>query len=230
MPPATYKDLCIDAAEPVRLGAFWAEALGWRLHEHDDGDADLRDAAGRVHFWVNRVPEPKSVKNRLHLDVRAASVEDVLALGATRAAEQPEHGRWTVLHDPDEQELCVFVADPADGRFQELVWDCGPQPQDAARTARWWAEVLGARAVEQDGWTRVVEVPEAPFDGMAFIPVPEPRTTKNRVHVDVLSDDVAALVDRGATVLRPKGDDRLASHVLADPDGNEFCVFDRPVV
>ena len=48
------------------------------------------------------------------------------------------------------------------------------------------------------------------------------------MHVDVLSDDVAGLVARGATVLRPKGDDGLAWHVLADPDGNEFCVFDRP--
>lgn len=45
MPPATCKDLCIDAADPVRLGAFWGALLGWEL----------------------RVPEPRTVKNRLHL-------------------------------------------------------------------------------------------------------------------------------------------------------------------
>jgi predicted enzyme related to lactoylglutathione lyase len=229
MPPATYKDLCIDAADPVRLGRFWGAVLGWELNEHDDGDADLRDGAGRVQVWLNRVPEPRTVKNRLHLDVRAASVEQVLGLGATRAAEQPPHGRWTVLHDPDGQELCVFVEDPAAGRFQELAWDCGPAPADATRAARWWAGVLGARVVEHDGWTQVLDVAGAPFGGMAFNPVPEPRTAKNRVHVDVLADGTDELVARGATVLRPKGDDGLGWHVLADPDGNEFCVFDRPV-
>ncbi len=131
-----------------------------------------------------------------------------------------------MLHDPDGQELCVFPDGPRG--LQELAWDCGPDLADATRAATWWAEVLGARVVEQDGWTQVVDVPQAPFTGMAFNPVPEPRTTKNRVHVDVLSDDVPGLVRRGATVLRPKGDDGLAWHVLADPDGNEFCVFDRP--
>ena len=68
---------------------------------------------------------------------------------------------------------------------------------------------------------------QAPFTGMAFNPVPEPRTTKNRVHLDG-ADDEAGLVARSAPVRRPKADDGLAWHVLADPDGNEFCVFDRP--
>jgi catechol 2,3-dioxygenase-like lactoylglutathione lyase family enzyme len=228
--PATYKDLCVDAADPVRLGRFWSAVLGWRLHEHDDGDADLRDADGRVQVWLNRVPEPRSVKNRLHLDVGARSVQDLLALGATRAADQPDHGRWTVLHDPDGQELCVFVDDdPSRDGLQELAWDVSPALPDATRAARWWAEVLGARVVEHDGWTQVLDVPGAPFSGMAFNPVPEPRTAKNRIHVDVLADGVEELVARGATVLRPKGDDGLAWHVLADPEGDEFCVFDRPV-
>jgi len=55
--------------------------------------------------------------------------------------------------------------------------------------------------------------------------VPEPKTTKNRVHVDVTTDDLAALVAHGARVLRAKGDNELPWTVLADPDGNEFCAF-----
>lgn len=229
MPLATYKDLCIDAADPVRLGAFWGAVLGWELEEHDDGDADLRDATGHVHIWLNRVPEPKTVKNRLHLDVRAASVDDVLALGATLAADQPGHGRWTVLHDPDGQELCVFVrSDPSDlaRPFEELAFDTGPTPADAHRIATWWADLLGATVQGCDGFTEVRDVPGAPFPSMAFAPVPERRTAKNRVHVDLLSDDVGAIVACGATVLSVPANDELGWHVLADPDGNPFCVFD----
>jgi hypothetical protein len=59
---------------------------------------------------------------------------------------------------------------------------------------------------------------------MAFNKVPEPKTVKNRVHWDVTVSEVQPLVDAGARVLRPPGDDRRW-HVLADPEGNEFCAF-----
>jgi hypothetical protein len=55
--------------------------------------------------------------------------------------------------------------------------------------------------------------------------VPEPKTVKNRVHIDVATDDLDALVAHGATVLRAKGDDGLRWTILADPEGNEFCAF-----
>ena len=57
-----------------------------------------------------------------------------------------------------------------------------------------------------------------------FVPVPEPKTVKNRIHWDVLAPDVDALLAAGATLLRAPDDD-IGWHVLADPDGNEFCVF-----
>ncbi len=223
---ATYKDLCIDAADPVRLGAFWGAVLGWDLVEHDDGDAHLADGAGRVQLWLNRVPEPRSIKNRLHLDVRVVSVADVLALGATLVADQPRHGRWTVLHDPDGQELCVFVQRETSHPFQELAWDAGPTPQDEHRIATWWADLLGAQVETFDGFTEVQGIDGAPFPTMAFAAVPEPRTGKNRVHLDLVAD-VGDVVAHGATLLRPTGEDGLAWHVLADPDGNVFCVFVR---
>jgi predicted enzyme related to lactoylglutathione lyase len=62
---------------------------------------------------------------------------------------------------------------------------------------------------------------------MDFLPVPEPKTVKNRIHWDVLVDDLAALVSAGATILRP-ADDEIRWTVLADPEGNEFCAFLEP--
>ena len=56
---------------------------------------------------------------------------------------------------------------------------------------------------------------------------PTPKTVKNRIHWDVGTADVSLLVDAGAAVLRPAGDD-TAWYVMADPEGNEFCVFIDP--
>jgi hypothetical protein len=75
-----------------------------------------------------------------------------------------------------------------------------------------------------DGTPRwLAGVPGLPFDVWKFVPVPESKTVKNRMHWDLVSADVAYLVDRGATVLREPDD--VSWHVLADPQGNEFCVF-----
>jgi glyoxalase superfamily protein len=57
--------------------------------------------------------------------------------------------------------------------------------------------------------------------------VPEPKTAKNRLHWDVSCPDVSALLDAGATLLRPPDQD-IDWHVLADPEGNEFCAFVDP--
>jgi hypothetical protein len=60
---------------------------------------------------------------------------------------------------------------------------------------------------------------------MDFTRVPEPKTVKNRIHWDVNVTDLQPLLDAGAILLRPKGDE-IGWHVLADPEGNEFCAFD----
>ena len=64
----------------------------------------------------------------------------------------------------------------------------------------------------------------APFESIVFVAVPEPKTIKNRVHVDVTTDDIDGLVAAGAGVLRPR-DQEIAWTVMADPEGNEFCVL-----
>ena len=70
-------------------------------------------------------------------------------------------------------------------------------------------------------------VPNMPFECIVFAPVPEPKTVKNRIHIDVTTPDVDALVAAGARVLRPQ-DDEIGWTVMADPEGNEFCAFVRP--
>src|ERR1700710_694333 len=98
MPPATFKDLCLDARDPQRLGRFWAAALGLELEVLDDGDAVLRGPTPQHTVWIDAVPEPRTVKNRMHLDVHARSVEELFDLGATVVAE---FARWTTMADPE---------------------------------------------------------------------------------------------------------------------------------
>ena len=82
----------------------------------------------------------------------------------------------------------------------------------------------------QPSWTackhslRVEGVPGMPVLTMDFVPVPEPKTVKNRIHSDVTVPGVAPLAGAGATVLREPGGD-IRWHVLADLEGNEFCAF-----
>jgi hypothetical protein len=216
---ATYKDLCIDAVDAPRLAAFWGAALGLETKTLDDGDLLLTGPTPKHAIWVNEVPEPVTVKQRVHLDVHAAAVEDVLALGAT--PEDVTSFGWKVLRDPDGGELCVFEREvvPAD-----RIYEIGVDARDAQRIASWWAEVLGAGLDEDPGCVAVVDIPGAPFESFVFMDVPEPKTVKNRIHWDVTAPDLAALVAAGATVLRAQ-DDEIGWTVLADPEGNEFCAF-----
>jgi len=226
MPVARYKDLCIDAVDAERMGRFWAAALELQLEPLDDGDARLTGAAPEEAVWVNRVPEALTVKQRVHLDVRAASVADIEKLGAT--VVDGTSFPWTVMRDPEGGELCVFPSG-ADGRagLMDVVVDA-KDVEGARAIARWWAEVLGGRSGDdaEHQFSYVEDVPAAPFESLVFVPVPEPKTVKNRIHLDVTTEDVEELVAAGAALLRPQ-DDEIEWSVMADPDGNEFCAFVR---
>ena len=64
----SFKDLCIDAVDPELLASFWAAALGLRA-EPSGSDFRLVDDVPEHTLWVNKVPEPRTVKQRVHLDV-----------------------------------------------------------------------------------------------------------------------------------------------------------------
>jgi len=229
MPLAVWKDLCIDANDPARLAAFWGALLGREVEVHDDGDAVLRGATPAETIWVNSVPEPKTVKHRVHLDVSAAALDPILALGATMVLPAEESGfHWSVLADPEGGELCVFLRDgmapdpPA--ALYEMVINVADEAACRAM-AEWWAEAFGARAADDGrGFWWVEDIPACPLACFTFVPVPEPKAVKNRIHWDVTSDDLPGLLARGATVLAPPAE-HTPWHVCADPQGNEFCVF-----
>ena len=217
---ATYKDLCIDAVDATVMGQFWAGALQLDLQLGEDGDAKLVGPTPRRTVWINTVSEPIAVKQRVHLDVCADSVDDVVALGGV--VMDAESYPWTVMKDVEGGELCVFptrAGRPAG--LMEIVVDTA----DPVRIAAWWADVLGAEHKDHEhGYSYLELVPEAPFEALAFVPVPEPKKVKNRIHIDVTTAHVQLLVDAGARLLRAQ-DDEISWSVLADPDGNEFCAF-----
>jgi hypothetical protein len=115
---ATHWTLGCDAADPHALAAFWASALGYvpeQGYDEPDG-ASIVDPAGlgpAIGFL--RVPEPKTAKNRMHVDVRVggkhirAKVAELEALGATAVRDQyygAELGHVVML-DPEGNEFCV---------------------------------------------------------------------------------------------------------------------------
>ena len=230
MPLARWKDLCLDAEDPVALGTFWGTILGLEVHHLDDGDVVLRGASPDETIWVNRVPESKTVKHRLHVDVHTRSVDDLVRAGATVLEPASEAGfPWTILADPEGGEFCAFVRDPweHDAAARPYEFNANTTGYDrAVWMARWWAEVFGteAEAVPDHGfaWTPLPD--GLVWEGIVVAPVPEPKVGKNRVHWDVTTDDVEALVQHGATVLA-EPTEATPWHVLADPDGNEFCAF-----
>ena len=218
---ATYKDLCIDAVDPQAMGRFWGAALRLEVEQLDDGDVRLAGATPGDTVWINRVPEPVTVKQRVHLDIRAGSPDDIVALGAV--VVDADSFPWVVMRDVEGGELCVFGVRPGTRHgLMEIAVDTGPDP---VPIATWWADVLGVeRQDHEHGYSYLEAVPGASFEALVFAPVPEPKTVKNRIHIDVTTPDVQLLVDAGATLLRPP-DDTISWSVLADPDGNEFCAF-----
>jgi predicted enzyme related to lactoylglutathione lyase len=221
---ATYKDLVIDAADSRRLGAFWAQVLGRRLEENGPNDVVLRGEMPAQTVWIDQVPEPKTVKNRVHVDVLTADLAALTDAGAIVLNDTDF--RWVVMADPEGQEFCAFVREqPPDDLLHEIIVDCA----DPAAVGAWWGQVFDVKAESHDdgAYFSLEGLPGASFDGMSFVPVPEPKTVKNRVHWDV-KGSVPVLLEAGARMIRPASEDPEPDRnwdVLADPEGNEFCVF-----
>lgn len=111
----------LDCSDPERLSEFWTEALGYEQVASEGPFIGLRDPNGRLPTLVlQKVPEPKAVKNRMHLDVFSDEFENhlrrVLDFGATVVT--PEHlesdgTRLIVLADPEGNEFCLLDLESA---------------------------------------------------------------------------------------------------------------------
>ncbi|MBB3676718.1 VOC family protein [Modestobacter versicolor] len=108
--PARFLDLCLDAVDHQALADWWCAAMGYR-RDRDGGESEpvlIVDPAGTgPSIWVNRVPERKTVKNRMHHDV-VGDTGALLALGATLLRRRDDEVHWDVLADPEGNEFCVF--------------------------------------------------------------------------------------------------------------------------
>jgi catechol 2,3-dioxygenase-like lactoylglutathione lyase family enzyme len=123
---ARLHDVVFDCRHPASIARFWAAVLdGYQVAPYDDAElARLRDkgifdpeddpnvlveaAAGQPRIFFQLVPEPKIVKNRVHLDVRCDSIEDELerlkGLGASVVSQYDDH---VMLRDPEGNEFCL---------------------------------------------------------------------------------------------------------------------------
>ncbi|GAA3201384.1 VOC family protein [Nonomuraea roseoviolacea] len=235
--------LAMDARDPSTLGRFWAEALGWTVADEEPGETGVGpeglaypDPAALV-LAVVAVPEPKTVKNRVHIDLATTSaahqadlVARLRALGATPADVGQGDVPWTVLADPEGNELCVL--EPREiyrdtGPMAAVVVDCA----DPRAMARFWGEAMDwtVHRVTDDQATLRSAKGVGPY--LEFLRAPDAKIVKNRIHLDLRpypGDDQAAEVARlralGATDV-DLGQGDVPWTVLADPEGNEFCVL-----
>jgi predicted enzyme related to lactoylglutathione lyase len=107
--------LVLDCADPERLAEFWAPALDYvNLGTVGAYVALFPNGRSGPKLLLQRVAEPKAVKNRMHFDIEAADIaaeaDRLVALGATRVSETPcrEHGStWLLMTDPEGNEFCV---------------------------------------------------------------------------------------------------------------------------
>jgi hypothetical protein len=109
-----WEQVVIDAADPIRLGRWWAEALGWQVVNCTEDEFEIRQDPQRLPGLLFGLgSDAKVVKNRLHLDFRPvdqdAAVARLLELGATRVDIDQGEQSWVVLADPEGNEFCVLA-------------------------------------------------------------------------------------------------------------------------
>lgn len=124
-----FTELAIDCADPVGLADFWCAVLGYQVQGEDDGwitigpppaaaspDGERRRGPAAPTLAFAPVPEAKTVKNRLHIDVnptdrdQADEVQRLLDLGARRVDVGQGEVSWVVLADPEGNEFCVLAS------------------------------------------------------------------------------------------------------------------------
>jgi predicted enzyme related to lactoylglutathione lyase/catechol 2,3-dioxygenase-like lactoylglutathione lyase family enzyme len=230
--------LTVDANDPVRLSAFWAGLLGWEpAHEPDQGEA-LRptDDTG---FGLRFLPtaSPKSAKNQMHFDLTSTSLENqqqtverALALGGCHIdiGQRPDEGH-VVLADPEGNEFCVI--EPGNSFLADCGFVGALACDGSQEVGYFWSEALGWPLVwDQDEETAIRSPLGGPKITWGGPPLP-PKPAKNRLHLDLAlpaDGDQRAEVERllalGATRV-DLGQGDVGRVVLADPDGNEFCVL-----
>jgi hypothetical protein len=234
------ENVMVDSADPAALSRFWADLLSWPVSYEAAGEIDLRaPSAEGWEFDLVFVPvtDAKTAKNRVHLDLASASpdhqmaqVSHALSLGATRVDIGQRNVPWVVLGDPEGNEFCVLDSRPEyamTGAVAAIVMDA----VDPLRLAEFWSAASGWPVLETTESSASLRSSGARGPWLELIRTKEPHTVKNRVHLDVrpYADDdqwaeVTRLVELGARRV-DVGQGSVPWQVMADPEGNEFCVL-----
>ena len=116
-------NVTFDCEQPARAAEFWAAALGYKIGEGgNEFFAEVSHPDGTLpNLLFIKVPEPRAVKNRVHLDLRPADrtreqeTERILALGASQVADhrRSDGSGWITLADPEGNEFCILTRNPA---------------------------------------------------------------------------------------------------------------------
>jgi predicted enzyme related to lactoylglutathione lyase len=224
-----------DANDHVALARFWSDALGWSFGDSGEDTSYVRGEDERVPR-LEFVPssEPKLAKNRLHLDLSTTSddhhditVERLLGLGARHVDIGQHDITWTVLADPEGNELCVLRPDKDYGQAAPIGTIC-LDADDVRTMASFWSAATGWPITRLD---RVAVLHAGVGPTFVMGPKVAPKPGKNRLHFDVAPP---ADGDQGAEVERlialgarrvDIGQGDVPWVVLTDPEGNEFCVL-----
>jgi predicted enzyme related to lactoylglutathione lyase len=234
--------VCFDAIEPELVARFWAGVLGWEPADDDPerphGAVTLAPPAGsgfRLRFAPTR--EAKSLQNRIHFDLTSetkaeqdATVARALDAGARHIdIGQGPDADHVVLADPEGNEFCVIEAGNG---FLAGCGFLGAVNCDGTREVGYfWSQALGWPLVwDQDEETAI----QSPQGGAKITwsgPPLMPRPAKSRQHFDLVPAtdtdqraEVERLISLGAKRI-DSGQGDVSWVVMADPDGNEFCVL-----
>ncbi len=108
------------------------------------------------------------------------------------------------------------------------IGNVGIDTNDMKNAVTFWKKVTGYQVATSDDTTTYLEDPNKSGVGISLLVVPEARKGKNRLHLDLFTDDLTGEVARikklGATEVKSFADGNSGWVVLADPDGNQFCV------
>jgi len=228
----------MKARDDSALGGFWAEALGWEISSEGPGVTNLEPkgfvypdpAAVCIDLVVSQ--EPKTVKNRVHVDLATASaahqaelVTRLKDLGATPVDIGQGDVPWTVMADPEGNEFCVLdsLYDET-GPIATVVVDCA----DPRAMARFWSNATDWTLHKVTDHNAVLRSARGVGPYLQFLRTPDVKSGWNRVHLDVrpypdddLEAEAARLHSLGATTI----DLDIPWTVMADPEGNEFCLL-----
>jgi catechol 2,3-dioxygenase-like lactoylglutathione lyase family enzyme len=228
--------VCFDANDPRRLARFWAGVLGWEMVDDTEDSVALLpsdDTGFRIRFVASQ--EQKTRKNQAHFDLTSTSLADQqktvarsLELGARHIdiGQLPEE-EHVVLADPEGNEFCVI--EPGNNFLADCGFVGALACDGSQEVGYFWSKALGWPLVwDQDQETAIRSPhggPKITWGGPPFTP----KTGRNRLHFDLAPADgdqqaeADRLVSLGATRL-DIGQGEADWVVMADPDGNEFCV------